>query len=101
MAAFAPANLPRSTLPPVDVGSIVRTVPVSLQDPELDGGSELLGLVPAPKREARSPGEKLAVEGIAPMTQPGRADDFSGKPPMKAPATPDSTSAIGPLIACH
>jgi hypothetical protein len=94
VASFAPANLPRAVLPPVDVGSIKRTVPVSLQDPELDGGSELLGVVAAPKRDARSPGEKLSVEGIAPAAVPGRADDFSWKPPV-AITVPESTSAIG------
>ena len=46
--------------------------------PSSMAAAELLGLVAAPKRDARSPGEKLAVEGIAPAAVPGRADDFPG-----------------------
>jgi hypothetical protein len=59
----------------------------------------LLGLVAAPKRDARSPGEKLAIEGIAPAALPGRADDFSWPQPVapvagSAPAAAESTSAV-------
>lgn len=95
VAALAPAA-PMAVPPQVDIGSIVRTQPVSLKDPELDGGTELLGLVAAPKTEARSPGEKLLIEGIAPDARPGRADDFSARPPAAPanPATADRTGAI-------
>ena len=76
-----------------------RTVPISLADPQLDGGTELLGAQAPKKHEARTPGEKLAIEGVAPEAAPGRADDFSRprKPPVPT-ATPDSaeaTTAIG------
>jgi len=90
VATLTPAGLPQAETPSVDVGSIDRTVPISLRDPELDGGIELLGQVAAPKKSARSPGEKLAVEGVAPKATPGRADDFARPPP----APPESTSAI-------
>lgn len=79
---------------PVDPLSIDRTVPVSLMDPELDGGMELLGgLAVGQKTGARTPGEKLSIEGIAPKAAPGRADDFSGQAPPE-PVAPDSTTAI-------
>lgn len=60
--------------------TVDRTVPVSLMDPELDGGGELMGGQAASPRAtgARTLGEKLIIEGIAPKAAPGRADDFSG-----------------------
>lgn len=80
----------------VDPLSIDRTVPVSLMDPELDGGGELLGAMsPAAREDARTLAEKLAVQGIAPAPVPGRADDFSGRPAAAdKPAEPDETTAI-------
>jgi hypothetical protein len=76
-----------------------RTVPISLADPQLDGGTELLGAQAPKKQKARTPGERLAIEGVAPEAAPGRADDFSRprKPPVPA-ATPEdaeTTTAIG------
>jgi uncharacterized protein len=80
----------------VDPLTIDRTVPVSLMDPELDGGGELLGAIsPAARNNARTLAEKLVVEGIAPEAVPGRADDFSGRPAVAdKPAEPDTTTAI-------
>jgi len=75
-------------MPPVD-----RTVPIALDDPTLDGGSELLGAQTGMKQEAPdSPGAKLIVKGIAPAPSPGRADDFmlppGSTPPPTVAATP-------------
>ena len=80
-----------------------RTAPMAINDPELDGGQQLLGLKSTPKVETRTAGERLAVEGIAPASTPGRADDFGGarqtapavatKAPAAAEAT-DTTTAI-------
>ncbi len=97
LASFAPAGLPELTLPPVVTGPIIRTVPVSLKDPALDGGLELLGAASPARKEARSPSEKLAIEGIAPEPAPGRADDFSWPPSSALAATPpadETTTAI-------
>ena len=58
---------------PVDID---RTAPVSLNDPELDGGTELLGLKVDAKEKPITPAERLSIEGIAPDATPGRADDF-------------------------
>jgi hypothetical protein len=101
VATLAPASAAAPVPAAVDIGSIKRTEPVSLQDPELDGGAELLGRVVEPKRKVRSPGEKLAIEGIAPDAMPGRADDFSALPPISPPAVPlpapvETTTAIRP-----
>lgn len=73
-----------------------RTVPVSLDDPELDGGAELLGQNIDPKDKPRTAAERLAIDGIAPDPTPGRADDF--KPSAQPPATPapqvETTGAV-------
>jgi hypothetical protein len=70
-----------------------RTAPMSINDPELDGGQQLLGLKSTPKVETRTAGERLAVEGIAPASTPGRADDFGGAR-LAAPALAAETPAL-------
>ncbi|MFB9344929.1 DUF459 domain-containing protein [Aminobacter aganoensis] len=96
MEAVVPASLPQATPGELNVPvNIDRTVPVSLSDPELDGGTELMGAQAAPKGDPRSPGEKLAVQGIAPAAPPGRADDFSWPPkPLPAAQGTETTTAI-------
>ncbi|ODT17691.1 MAG: hypothetical protein ABS57_07710 [Mesorhizobium sp. SCN 65-12] len=91
-----PASLPQATPGELNVPvNIDRTVPVSLSDPELDGGTELMGGQAASPGDPNSPGGKLVVQGVAPAAPPGRVDDFSW-PPKKLPAAPGSetTTAI-------
>lgn len=98
VTAAAPAGAPVEA-PSLPAAPIVvdRTVPMLLNDPALDGGSELLGAAAAPKANPDLPGEKLILEGKAPEASPGRADDFSwppkAQPPATAAATPDTTTA--------
>jgi uncharacterized protein len=97
--ALAPATLPAVAPGAPNAAPVDRTVPISLADPQLDGATELLGAQAPKKQEARTPGERLAIEGVAPEAAPGRADDFARprKPPVPA-VTPDSaekTTAIG------
>ncbi|RUW74064.1 DUF459 domain-containing protein, partial [Mesorhizobium sp. M1E.F.Ca.ET.063.01.1.1] len=74
-----------------------RTAPMLLSDPALDGGTELLGAAPPAKADPNLPGEKLTVEGKAPVASPGRADDFSWpSKPAAAAAASDTTTAINP-----
>lgn len=65
---------------------IVRTDPMSLNDPALDGGTELLGATPGPARPAaaKSPRDLLVEDGVAPQAKPGRVDDFTARVPEKA-----------------
>jgi len=97
-AAGAPA-LPVLTPEEQKAAPVDRTVPISLNDPELDGGTELLG-ANVGKAGPRSPNEKLAIDGIAPDAKPGRADDFSWPPrPVEpataaAPAAPETTATV-------
>ena len=54
--------------------AIDRTAPISLMDPDLDGGSELLG---ATVETAKRSGGIAPIGGVAPAAQAGRADDFA------------------------
>lgn len=83
-APTAPVSLPTGPLPsgqpvtPAAPMPVDRTDPIALGDPALDGGTELMGATPPAKPALVLPGEKLAVQGIAPAASPGRADDFGG-----------------------
>lgn len=74
---------------PDEIPEVTRTSPVALGGAELDGGDSLLG---APgmqlKREARTAGERLSMEGIAPPAKEGRADNFSAPPYAAVPGAP-------------
>jgi hypothetical protein len=88
-APALPALVPDAPAAPVD-----RTVPISLSDPELDGGSELLG---APGSiPSASPDKKRATQENRPAAAPGRADDFSWprRMPPVAAAPPETATAI-------
>lgn len=74
----SPGGLPADSLPeagPIGPAEMPdRTPPMSLNDPELDGGTELLGAQPAPvAAPARQPANPVTL----PQPTPGRADDFS------------------------
>lgn len=85
---------------PLDAPRIDRTLPVSLNDPELDGGGELLGAAPRPVPNGKlTPAEKLSIEGIAPPPPPGRADDFLRRqaPRPSAAATAPEAAKASPV----
>lgn len=82
---------------PVDID---RTAPMSLSDPELDGGTELLGLKVDAKDKPGTASERMTIEGVAPEPTPGRADDFqpasqlAGEPAgQPGPAQPAAAAA--------
>ncbi|MDI6027299.1 DUF459 domain-containing protein [Corticibacterium sp. UT-5YL-CI-8] len=91
--AGLPGAAPGALNLPTDID---RTMPISLNDPELDGSTELLGAQVGPKQEPRTPSEKLQVLGIAPEPTPGRADDFRWVPQLRTTQSADeaTTSAI-------
>jgi hypothetical protein len=71
--------------------SLDRTTPISLASPPVDDNADLLGSKPDPgPRIVRTPVERLTVEGVAPPSPPGRADDFGGSDgePSKRAAMP-------------
>jgi uncharacterized protein len=96
-ATYAPAGAPVEAPAPATAPMAVdRTVPMLLNDPALDGGSELLGAAPPAKADGL--GVKLVVEGKAPDASPGRADDFHWPPRAQpaAAAANETTTAINP-----
>ncbi|MBO6901346.1 MAG: DUF459 domain-containing protein [Rhizobiaceae bacterium] len=83
---------------PEEIPEITRTSPVALGGAELDGGDSLLGATGTQlRREARTPGEKLSMEGIAPPPKEGRADNFFAPPYVALPGAPadaETTTSI-------
>src|SRR5690606_37026027 len=80
IAALPPGGLAPHPVEGHEPADIDRTQPIALRDPELDGGSALLGggtVVPRSAEPPRTPAELLIMEGKASQAQPGRADDFS------------------------
>ncbi|WHO81664.1 SGNH/GDSL hydrolase family protein [Rhizobium leguminosarum] len=77
-----PSNLPGLGLPD---NPVEHTVPISLSDPNLDGGAELLGARPPPMALTRSPRDLLVEQGEMTPAPPGRVDDYR-LPVAKAPA---------------
>ena len=60
------SNLPELlSLPPSEMQNLVRTQPIDLFDPELDGASELLGATPLPVAGMPTPRDQLVKIGRA------------------------------------
>lgn len=53
-----------------------RTMPISLSDPDLDGGSVLLGNTPTPPSTTPSPRDLLVEKGETAPAPTGRVDDY-------------------------
>jgi len=63
--------------PGENTAAVVRTMPVAMTDPDLDGGSALLGEMPVSLSLVRSPRDMLVLEGVLPKPPKGRADNFA------------------------
>ncbi len=89
LGELGPENLPQLRLDPLNSPTIDRIAPIAFDDPELDGGAELLGATVNVETEvvAPTPARKLTIEGVAGPAKPGRADDFRWK--RKPDAAPD------------
>ncbi|MGY5808458.1 SGNH/GDSL hydrolase family protein [Rhizobium sp. LEGMi198b] len=72
-------------LPPTEMEMITRTQPVSLSDPNLDGGAQLLGGAPAHNSVTQSPRDLLVEKGQMAPAPTGRVDDYR-LPVGEAPA---------------
>jgi hypothetical protein len=93
IAAIKP-GAPVQALPDTPQGpmKVDRLAPISLSDPELDGGTDLLGAAPRPVSPTdKSARDRLVIDGVAPDSQPGRVNDFSW--PTKPAETP-TTGAV-------
>jgi len=60
-----------------EVHQIVSVAPISLADPDLDGGSQLLDSNLLPKGVGKSPRDLLIEKGETVVAPAGRVDDFS------------------------
>ncbi len=71
-------NLPHLVnLPPGPAQNITRTLPINLSDPELDGGSILLGATPAPTLAIKTARDRLIDDGETTPAPAGRIDDYA------------------------
>jgi hypothetical protein len=70
------SNLPALSALPVSPGQQVPTHPISLSDPELDGGKDLLGAAPLPSVLVETPRDKLVRRGELAPAPAGRIDDY-------------------------
>ncbi|NEI70258.1 DUF459 domain-containing protein [Rhizobium lusitanum] len=71
-----PLPAQQANLPAAESEKITRTQPVSISDPDLDGGSQLLGGAPAPAATAPSPRDLLVEKGQMDPAPAGRVDDY-------------------------
>ncbi len=96
LGALGPENLPALKLDPSGAPVIDRTNPIAFGDPELDGGTELLGAdVEADLSGGNTTVKTLTVDGLAGPAKPGRADEFKLKP---APAEAPAVNVEGPTL---
>lgn len=74
---------PEQKIAPAEPGQPLTLQPVSLSDPDLDGGKELLGAAalaaPTPANNAETPREKLVKRGELATAPAGRVDDYRMK----------------------
>ena len=70
------SNLPELQVLPPSATTAIPVQPISLMDPELDGGSELLGAAPPPPQLVETPRDMLVKRGELPPAPKGRIDDY-------------------------
>ena len=102
VTSLGPDNLPIMKLPPLQTeADLDRVNPIALTDPDLDGGSVLLGDVNQPAAvdnplQARSVRQRLVEEGLPPPPREGRAGRVA---PLTPAPTPQATGALSPVDA--
>ncbi|OLP61047.1 hypothetical protein BJF93_03025 [Xaviernesmea oryzae] len=79
--------------------AIVRTAPIALTDPELDGGHTLLGATPAAAKDGKSPRDLLVEKGEVATAPAGRVDDFRLPGALAGPDRAQSASDAGAQAA--
>ena len=71
-----PLPAQQANLPAAEMEKVTRIPPMSLSDPDLDGGSQLLGGTPAPASTTPSPRDLLVDKGQMAPAPAGRVDDY-------------------------
>ena len=104
--AATPEGAPQADIAPGPDNALSpdRTAPISLSGPPLGVNTDLLGSkTDAKPRTARTAAERLTIEGIAPSSPPGRADDFGGAggatPAVGQPALLGAAAPAGAVSA--
>lgn len=84
LTSLANESAPLMLLPPLQTeAELDRTNPISVEDPDFDGGGVLLGDMSQEAAEvdnpllAKSVRQRLVEDGVPPPAKPGRADNFS------------------------
>lgn len=83
ISQLTPAGTPDGTAVAPAIVNIVAVPPISLMDPELDGGGQLLDKASVPKASGLTPRDKLIEKGETVDAPEGRIDDFKWKPVAK------------------
>ncbi len=105
LTTLGPDSLPIMKLPPLQTeADLVRTNPVALLDPDLDGAGTLLGetigasapVQPNNPLVAKSVRQRLVEDGVAPPARPGRAGYFAS--PQVSPLADVSPVAPVPPV---
>ena len=80
---------------------VTRTEPMSLDDPEMDGSSALLGENPKPLNASAggSVQDLLLTRGFSPRPQSGRVDDFRAKQPLETKTQSESSLTLDSAAA--
>jgi len=65
------------------IANVVSVPPISLVDPDLDGGDQLLNAAAVPKANGNSPRDRLIEKGETVDPPEGRVDDFRWQPASK------------------
>jgi len=79
-SALNPSTSTDATVAAPTIADVVSVAPISLLDPELDGGTQLLDATSVPKANGNSPRDKLIEKGETVVAPEGRVDDFKWKP---------------------
>jgi hypothetical protein len=87
-----PLPAQQASLPGAEPEKVTRTPPMSLSDPELDGGSQLLGATPVPASTTPSPRDLLVDKGQMAPAPAGRVDDYR-LPGAATPSEPSTSAA--------
>jgi hypothetical protein len=76
LANFDSSSFPALPTLPSPAAPTVPTRPISLTDPELDGGDELISAMPLPLTTQETPRDKLVKRGEIDPAPAGRIDDY-------------------------
>jgi hypothetical protein len=80
ISTLDPAAATETAVAAPTIADVVSVPPISLLDPELDGGSQLLDAASVPKAIGTSPRDRLIEKGETIDPPDGRVDDFRWKP---------------------